>query len=223
LRGLKLEPRPVSGGARRGLFIVFEGVEGAGKTTQMKALYDYLSERDHEVVVTREPGGTPIAERIRGLVLDPAAKEMDPKTEALLYAASRAQHAAEVIRPALARGAVVLCDRYLDSSLAYQGVARGLGIDDVYRLNVWGTDELLPDLVVLLNLDPQTGLSRTRGMPDRMEQESVDFHRKVGAAYLELARIYPSRFCVIDASLDAEKVQEEVRHAVSSLLATVQS
>ena len=222
LRGLALEPRPVSGGSRRGAFIVFEGVEGSGKTTQMKLLYDSLVERGQMVSVTREPGGTAISERIRGLVLDPGAKGMDAKTEALLYAASRAQHAAEVIRPALERGDIVLCDRYVDSSLAYQGVARGLGIDDVLRLNVWGTDELLPDLVVLLNLDAATGLSRTRGIPDRIEQEGIDFHRKVGAAYLELARIYPSRYVVVDASLEPEKVQAEVQDAVSSLLTSVQ-
>jgi len=222
LRGLRLEPRPVSGGSRSGFFIVFEGVEGSGKTTQMKMLYDYLCDKGRRIVVTREPGGTAIAERVRALLLDPGAKEMDPKTEALLYAASRAQHAAEVIRPALEEGAIVLCDRYLDSSLAYQGVARGLGVDDVLRLNVWATDELLPDLVVLLSLDPEVGLSRTRGIPDRIEQESLAFHRMVGDAYLDLAKANPSRFAVVDASLEAEKVQAEVQSAVASLIGATQ-
>jgi dTMP kinase len=189
----------------------------------MKLLYDHLCDRGHRVVVTREPGGTAIAERIRALLLDPGAREMDSKTEALLYAASRAQHASEVIMPALQDGAIVLCDRYLDSSLAYQGVARGLGVEDVLRLNVWATDELLPDLVVLLNLDPEVGLSRTRGMPDRIEQESIAFHRLVGEAYLDLAKANPSRFTVVDSSLDAEKVQAEVQSAVEPLLAALRS
>jgi dTMP kinase len=217
LRGLQLEPRPVSGGARQGLFIAFEGVEGSGKTTQLKLLHDWLLERGLRVVVTREPGGTAIAERIRALLLDPGAKEMDTKTEALLYAASRAQHVAQVVRPALESGAVVLSDRYIDSSLAYQGVARSLGVEDVMRLNVWATDELLPDLVVLLNLDAEAGLSRTRGNPDRIEQEGIQFHRMVGAAYLDLAKAYPSRFVVVDASLEPEKVHAELIAAVEPL------
>lgn len=218
LRGLQLEPRPMSGGARTGLFIAFEGVEGSGKTTQLKLLHDYLVDRGLRVVVTREPGGTAIAERVRGILLDPRAREMDPKTEALLYAASRAQHIAEIVRPALESGSVVLCDRYIDSSLAYQGVARGLGVEDVMRLNVWATDELLPDLVVLLNLDAGTGLARTRGNPDRIEQEGIAFHRMVGAAYLDLAKAYPSRFVIIDSSLETEKVQTEIQTAVAPLV-----
>ncbi|MFN2640567.1 MAG: dTMP kinase [Actinomycetota bacterium] len=218
VRGLRLEPRPISGGARTGLFVAFEGVEGSGKTTQLKMLHDFLVDLGHRVVVTREPGGTAIAERVRAILLDPGAKEMDPKAEALLYAASRAQHVAQVIRPALDQGAVVLCDRYLDSSLAYQGVARGLGIEDVNRLNVWATDEMIPDLVVLLKLDAATGLARTRGNPDRIEQEGLEFHRAVGDAYLELAKTYPSRFVVVDASNDHEKVHVEIRAAVEPLL-----
>lgn len=217
LRGLRFRP-PVAGAARTGLFIVFEGVEGAGKSTHMKLLYEWLGSQGHEVVVTREPGGTAIAERIRHIVLDPAAKEMDPKTEALLYAASRAQHVAETIRPSLERGQVVICDRYVDSSLAYQGLARGLGEEDVLHLNVWATDELIPDLVVLLHVDPEVGLKRTQGDPDRMEQESIAFHRKVADAYLLLAREYPSRFAVIDASGSVEQVQGQVRTAILPLL-----
>ncbi len=214
LRGLSLESSVISGGARRGLFIAFEGVEGSGKTTHLKGLHDFLREFGHRVVVTREPGGTAIAERIRNVLLDPAAREMDPKTEALLYAAARSQHATEVIRPALDSGAVVLSDRYIDSSLAYQGIARGLGVDDILHLNVWATDELMPDVVVLLDLDPETGLARTRGNPDRIEQEGIDFHRAVAEAYLTLAKTHPSRFLVVDGSLDQDKVQEEIRRAV---------
>ncbi len=219
LSGLQFHTTPkIAGGARGGMFIVFEGVEGSGKTTQMKLLYEELTNQGHNVVVTREPGGTPIAERIRGIVLDAGAKEMDPKTEALLYAASRAQHVAEVVRPALEAGKVVLCDRYLDSSLAYQGIARGLGEEDVLRLNVWGTDETLPDLVILLHLDPEIGLSRTKGDPDRMEQEDIAFHRKVGEAYLHLARSFPSRFSVIDAGGPADEIHRQVKAAILPFL-----
>jgi dTMP kinase len=218
LRGLHFatrRTRPVlHGGARRGLLITFEGVEGCGKTTQLKMLYDALTKQGRDVVVTREPGGTPIGERIRGIVLDAGAKEMDPKTEALLYSASRAQHVAQVVRPALEDGKIVLCDRYLDSSLAYQGIARGLGEEDVLRLNIWATDETLPDLVIMLHLDPEVGLSRTKGDPDRMEQEDLTFHKKVGEAYLQLARQFPSRFAVIDGSGAVEEVHRQVSAAV---------
>ncbi len=222
IRGLQFSSqfgtRPVSGGARRGLFFAFEGVEGCGKSTQVKLLFETLEAQGRKVVVTREPGGTRIAERIRHVVLDPDCKEMDPKTEALLYAASRAQLVGEVIRPALEEGAIVLCDRYLDSSLAYQGIARGLGEDDVMRLNVWATDETLPDLVILLHLDPELGLARTKGDPDRMEQEDVAFHRKVGEAYLHLARSFPSRFAVIDAAGSVDEVHRQVRTTILPFL-----
>lgn len=215
--GLRLS-MPVAGGARRGLFIVLEGGEGAGKSTHLKGLYEWLVERGREVVVTREPGGTPIAERIRHILLDTASKGMDAKTEALLYAAGRAQHVSEKIRPALDRDAVVLCDRYVDSSLAYQGLARGVGEEDVMRLNVWATDDLVPDMVVLLHLDPEVGLRRAAGDPDRMEQEDMAFHRKVADAYLHLARSYPSRFAVVDASADVQHVQSQIRTAILPLL-----
>jgi dTMP kinase len=217
LRGLHFQARPtrpVMGGTRRGLFITFEGVEGCGKTTQLKLLYEAFTKQGRDVVVTREPGGTPIGERIRGIVLDASAKEMDYKTEGLLYAASRAQHVAQVIRPELESGKILLCDRYLDSSLAYQGIARGLGEEDVLRLNVWATDETLPDLVILLHLDPEIGLSRTKGDPDRMEMEDMSFHKKVGEAYLQLAREFPSRFAVIDAAGTIDEVHRQVSAAI---------
>ena len=217
-RGLRFTTPAVAGGARKGLFISFEGVEGAGKSTQLKLLYDWLKERGKDVVVTREPGGAPIAERIRHILLDTANKDMDPKTEALLYAAGRAQHVSETLRPSLERDAVVLCDRYIDSSLAYQGLARGLGEDDVLHLNEWATDELIPDLVILLHLDADRGLERLEGDPDRMESEDVSFHRKVGEAYLHLAREYPSRFAVVDASGSKEQVHTQVRAAVLPFL-----
>jgi dTMP kinase len=217
-RGLRFTSPAVAGGARKGLFISFEGVEGAGKSTQLKLLYDWLKDQGKEVVVTREPGGAPIAERIRHILLDTTNKGMDPKTEALLYAAGRAQHVSETVRPSLERDAVVLCDRYIDSSLAYQGLARGLGEDDVLHLNEWATDELLPDLVILLHLDADKGLERLEGDPDRMESEDVSFHRKVGEGYLHLAREYPSRFAVVDASGTKEQVHTQVRAAVLPFL-----
>jgi len=218
--GLRFTTPAVAGGARKGLFISFEGVEGAGKSSQVKLLYDWLTkEQGKDVVVTREPGGAPIAERIRHILLDTQNKGMDPKTEALLYAAGRAQHVSDTVRPALERDAVVICDRYIDSSLAYQGLARGLGEDDVLHLNEWATDELLPDLVILLHLDAERGLERLEGDPDRMESEDVSFHRKVGEAYLHLAREYPSRFAVVDASGTKEQVHTQVRAAVLPFLA----
>jgi len=218
LRGLEFRPRPVSGGARRGLFIVFEGVEGSGKTTHMERLKAFLQEFGKDVLITREPGGTAIGERIRALLLDPGAKEMDAKAEALLYAAARAQHVAQVIRPALEEGTIVLGDRFLDSSIAYQGIARGLGDDDIFRLNVWATDEMIPDLVILLNVDADVGLARATGARDRMEQEDLSFHRKVGEAYLQLAKAHPSRFVVVDASESVESVREQVERAVYNVL-----
>lgn len=215
-RGLRLG---LSGGAQRpGLFLSFEGGEGAGKSTQMQLLASWLMEQGKQVVVTREPGGTEIAERIRHVLLDPEHTAMDPKTEALLYAAGRAQHVAERIRPALEQGKVVLCDRYIDSSLAYQGGARGLGETDILNLNVWATDELLPDLVVLLHLDPSTGLERKGSERDRLEQEDIAFHERVADAYLRLARQYPSRFAMIDASGPVDVVQSQIRTAILPFL-----
>jgi dTMP kinase len=220
LRGLRMRsPRQVSGAARRGLFVSFEGVEGSGKSTQMKLLASWLGDKGKEVVVTREPGGTAIAERIRQILLDPECTGMDPKTEALLFAAGRAQHVAETIRPALEHDAFVLSDRYIDSSIAYQGLARGLGEDDILFLNVWATDELLPDLVVLMHIEADVGLERaTRHARDRMESEDVAFHRKVGEAYLHLAREYPSRFTVVDASGTVEQVHAQIRTAILPFL-----
>jgi len=218
LHGLRLSSS-FAGAARRGLFIAFEGVEGSGKSTQIAKLHDWLRDQGREVVITREPGGTKIAERIRTVLLDPDGGAMDPKAEALLFAAGRAQHVAEVIRPALERDAVVLCDRYIDSSIAYQGLARGLGEDDVLHLNVLATDELLPDVVVLMHLDAEVGLDRaSHGDPDRMEQEDVAFHRKVGEAYLHLAREYPSRFSIVDASGHVDQVASQIHAALLPFL-----
>jgi dTMP kinase len=185
---------------REGYFVVFEGGEGAGKTTQIEALVKWLEARGTEVVMTREPGGTSIGARIRDVLLDPGAAEMDERSEALLYAADRAQHVAEVIRPALQAGKTVVSDRFLDSSLAYQGLARGLGLDEIYRISEWATGGLLPNLVLYLQVDPERGLERVDRDLDRMERAGSGFHDRVAAAYADLAARYPKRFVVIDAS-----------------------
>ena len=164
-----------------GSFIAFEGVEGAGKGTQIALLERYLRDEGVSVMVTREPGGTRVGEQIRDLLLDPETGALDARTEALLFAAARAQTVATVIRPALAEGKVVICDRYVDSSLAYQGAGRGLGETDVLSLNVWGTQGLFPDLVILLHVEPEQGLARSRGAPDRMEAEGQAFLAKAPA------------------------------------------
>ncbi|MFL5737156.1 MAG: dTMP kinase, partial [Actinomycetota bacterium] len=167
---LGLTPR-IKQGPRTGIFIAFEGVEGSGKGTQVRLAKEFFEHEGFDVLVTREPGGTAVGEQVRELLLDPETGRIEPRTEALLFAASRAQHVATVIRPALADGKVLLCDRYVDSSLAYQGVARGLGEPDVLTLNVWATQGLFPDLVILLHLEPELGLLRSTEAPDRMELE----------------------------------------------------
>lgn len=195
---------------RRGYFVVFEGGEGAGKSTQIEAFVAWLEARGDDVVATREPGGTEIGKRIRGILLDPDATEMDGRTEALLYAADRAQHVTEVIRPQLEAGKIVVSDRFLDSSLAYQGVARGLGLEHIYSISEWATGGLLPDLVFYMKVDPEVGLERVGGERDRMEAEESEFHRSVGAAYLQIAKRFPGRFVILDASEPGSKIHEEV-------------
>jgi dTMP kinase len=192
-----------------GFLIAFEGVEGAGKSTQLDRLRDELERRGHEVVVTREPGGTPVGERVREVLLDPAV-DLDARAEALLFAAARAQLVEQVVRPALERGAVVLCDRYLDSSLAYQGGGRGLGRGPVQEVNRFATGGLLPDLVVLLDLDPAEGLGRNTASRDRIEVEGLGFHRRVREAFRELAAGDPGRFAVVDAAAPADQVAAAV-------------
>jgi dTMP kinase len=201
-----------------GLFIAFEGVEGAGKGTQVKLLEEHLRSLGHDVLITREPGGTELGEHLRELLLDPQTANVDARTEALLFAASRSQHVATVIRPALAAGKVVICDRYVDSSLAYQGWARGLGEQDVLTLNVWATQGLFPDLVVLLHVEPELGLLRSTEAPDRMELEGGDFHAKVADAFLKIAEEHPERFVVIEADKEPGLVADEVRAAADRLL-----
>jgi dTMP kinase len=201
-----------------GLFVAFEGVEGAGKGTQIRLAKEWLEHQGVDVLVTREPGGTAVGEELRRMLLDHETGHLEPKTEALLFAASRAQHVTTVIRPALAEGKVVICDRYIDSSLAYQGDARGLGEQDVLTLNVWATQGLFPDLVVLLHLEPEAGLLRSLEEPDRIEMEGADFHAKVADAYLRIAEEHPERFVVVDADDAPETVHEHVVEAMQRVL-----
>jgi dTMP kinase len=216
-RPLALTPR-LHMAQHDGMFVVFEGVEGAGKGTQIELARRYLESSGREVVVTREPGGTEFGDRLRQAILDPATGHVEPRAEALLFAASRAQHVVHVIRPALAEGKVVLCDRFIDSSVAYQGVARGLGEQDVLTLNAWATQGLFPDLVVLLDVDPGAGLARAGGGLDRIESEDASFHAKVADAYLKIAEEHPERFVVVDALGKPEEVHERVRSALDKLL-----
>ena len=213
---LTLMPR-LKKGPRRGVLIAFEGVEGAGKGTQIRLAREYLEQEGFEVLVTREPGGTDLGERVRSLLLDPAIGMVEPRTEALLFAASRSQHVATVLRPALEEGKVVLCDRYVDSSLAYQGVARGLGEQDVLTLNVWATQGLFPDLVILLHIEPELGLNRA-GTADRIESEGASFMAKVADAYLRIAEEHPERFVTVNADRPPDVVHEDVRDALRRLL-----
>jgi len=190
------------------MFVSFEGLDGSGKTTQAELLRARLEADGEEVVATREPGGTELGERIRELVLH--GGHVAPWAEALLYAASRAQHAEEVIRPALARGASVICDRYIDSSVAYQGVARGLGLERVLELNLAAVGGLLPDRTFLLLIDPADVPARLRREHDRLEREGDDFHTRVDAAYRELAARWPERIVVLDGTRSPEELAEEV-------------
>ena len=198
-------------------FIVFEGGEGAGKSTQSNALADYLRARGHSVLCTREPGGTPAAEAIRAVLLDPANAGLDDCAEALLFAAARGDHAARVIRPGLERGDVVISDRYLDSSVAYQGVARGLGAERVAELSLWATGGLVPDLTIVLDVDPALGLARVVG-PDRLESEPIEWHARVRQAFLDIATEHPQRYLVLDGSRPAEDLAVEIAVAVSALV-----
>lgn len=200
-----------------GRLIAFEGVEGSGKSTQLELLRRVLEGRGREVVVTREPGGTPAGERVRAVLLDPEA-ELHPRAEALLFAAARAELVEAVIRPALERGAVVLCDRYLDSSLAYQGAGRGLGQSPVEEVNRFATGGLLPDLVVLLDLDPASGLRRRGGQLDRIEAQDLGFHQRVRQAFRDLAAADPERFAVVDAAAPVPEVAARVQAAALALL-----
>lgn len=198
----------------KNLFITFEGGEGSGKTTQIQLLAGHLRREGRQVLFTREPGGTRIGDPIRELLLDPALTEMDDRTEALLYAASRAQLVSEVIRPALSQGKIVISDRYIDSSLAYQVFARGLDRRLILDINTWATGGLIPELTFLLKMPAQSGLFRVTGEADRIEREEVAFHEKVESGYERLAAEYPDRFRVIEANNDIELVHARIAEIV---------
>lgn len=209
-----------------GLFLALEGGEGAGKSTQAERLAAALRARGHEVVVTREPGATPVGEQIRRLLLDPDT-ELTDEAEALLYAADRAEHVARVVRPALERGAVVLTDRYVDSSVAYQGHGRGLDPAMVLRVSRWATAGLRPDLTVLLDLPVDEGMARARargralgGPVDRLESEAREFHERIRQGFLHLVAEEPSRYALLDATRSADEVAESVLRAVVPLLSS---
>ncbi len=204
--------------ARTGFFVSFEGGDGAGKTTQLRLLGAWVHDAlGREVVLTREPGGTELGQMLRSAVLH--GDHVDPRTEALLYATDRAHHVHSVVRPALERGAVVLTDRYLDSSVAYQGNGRDLGEEEVERLSLWAAGGLLPDLTVLLDLDPSAGLSRLTGAPDRLERAGDDFHRRTRQAFLRRAEHDPTgRWLVLDGARPVDDVQRDIRARVATAL-----
>lgn len=193
---------------RKGLFITFEGNDGSGKTTISKLAYEQLKDMGYPVIYTREPGGIDIAEQIRRVILDPKNTAMDARTEALLYAASRRQHLVEKVLPALAEGNIVLCDRFVDSSLVYQGIARGIGMEEVYRINEFAIEGHLPDATIFLQVDLATGLSRieSRGNKDRLDNESMQFHKLVADGYEQIKQQFAQRMHIVDASQSITEV-----------------
>ncbi len=204
------------------LFVTFEGGEGSGKSTALKKINAMLLEEGYETVLSREPGGTPISEEIRNVILDRKNTNMDPRTEALLYAASRRQHLVEKIWPALKEGKIVLCDRFLDSSLAYQGGARGLGIDEILKVNEYATEGTMPDLTILFDIEPEKGLARIAANQgrevNRLDLEKISFHEGVRATFASLAQRFPNRYVVIDASQPLEDVVSSAYQAIKSRL-----
>ncbi|MFT8322605.1 MAG: dTMP kinase [Bacillus sp. (in: firmicutes)] len=205
-----------------GLFITMEGPEGAGKTTILEMLVEYYTKKGVKIVKTREPGGIRIAEKIRSIILDPDHTEMDARTEALLYASARRQHLAEKVIPALKEGNIVLCDRFIDSSLAYQGYARGLGIDEVWKINEFAINGLMPDATLYFDLDPKVGLARINTTENReinrLDMEKLDFHERVQKGYYQVIEKFPNRINKIDASQSVEKVFQQAEKIISKLL-----
>ncbi len=197
---------------KKGYFISFEGPDGSGKTTISSNVYDALQNKDYPIVYTREPGGIRIAEKIRDLILDPENTEMDAKTEALLYAASRRQHLVEKILPNLNEGKIVISDRFVDSSLAYQGVGRQIGLQEIYDLNMFAIEGRLPDLTIYLDIDPQVGLNRigSRSFKDRLDQEDISFHELVSQGYERVKEKYKDRMVIFDGSLSIEELTNQI-------------
>jgi dTMP kinase len=205
------------------LFLVFEGGEGTGKTTQIQELRKKLESVSKQVQVTFEPGGTELGQKVRELLLNPSGPSISSRTEALLLAASRAQHVEQVIRPALSKGTIVLCDRYWDASIAYQGVGRGLGIEAILNLNLWATESLYPDHVFVFDLDPSIGLKRAKdraqgAVMDRIEQEALVFHQNVRKGYLQALKLFPETHTLVDASQNVGDISKQIWNRVEPLL-----
>ncbi|WP_424213049.1 dTMP kinase [Streptomyces sp. BI20] len=209
---------PAQAASATGFFIALEGGDGAGKSTQVKALSEWIRSKGHEVVVTREPGATPIGKRLRSILLDVSSAGLSNRAEALLYAADRAEHVDTVVRPALERGAVVITDRYIDSSVAYQGAGRDLSPTEIARISRWATTGLVPHLTVLLDVSPEAARERFTEAPDRLESEPAEFHERVRAGFLTLAAADPGRYLVVDAGQDPETVATAVRHRLDRIL-----
>lgn len=207
---------------KRGFFITVEGGEGAGKTSAIDAILEQVKARGYDVLSTREPGGIPIAEQIRSVVLDRNNTAMDPRTEALLYAAARRQHLAEKVIPALEAGKVVVCDRFIDSSLAYQGYARELGMDEVFAINRFAIGDWMPDLTVFMDVRPEIGLARIRADQgrevNRLDLESMTFHNKVREGYLQVLHRFPERVVRVDAERELDKVLEDIGQMLNQKL-----
>ncbi|MGW1502929.1 dTMP kinase [Streptomyces mirabilis] len=209
---------PVQNSTANGFFIALEGGDGAGKSTQAEALAEWIRAKGHEVVVTREPGATPVGKRLRSILLDVSSAGLSHRAEALLYAADRAEHVDTVVRPALERGAVVISDRYIDSSVAYQGAGRDLSPTEIARINRWATNGLVPHLTVLLDVSPEAARERFTEAPDRLESEPVEFHTRVRSGFLTLAAADPGRYLVVDAAQEPEAVTTVVRHRLDVML-----
>jgi dTMP kinase len=209
------------------MFISFEGIEGSGKTTHVRNTAGFLREKGHDCVITREPGGTRVGEKIRAILLDPLSKDMDPLTELLLYTADRAQHIRECVLPLLAAGKTVLCDRYFDATMAYQGYARGIDIGLIEKIHCLLFENLRPDLTILMDLPAEIGLARAwkqinkgarNNEETRFEEETLSFHKKVRFGYLEIARLEPERFRIINASGKEKDVREEIIKTLSDAM-----
>lgn len=228
LPGRRPNPRPAlsKGEPTLSLFVTFEGPEGGGKTTQLHLLAEYLCQQDLDVLITREPGGTVIGDRVRAILLDPTHTEMRPASEFLLFSAARAQHVEQVIRPHLSRGGVVLCDRFADASLAYQGYGHQLDLDVLRLITRFATGGLVPDLTLLLDVPVEVGLRRKAGGDgdawNRMERKEIDYHRRVRRGYLALAAQEPERWLALDARSAPETIQAAIRQAVLARLQEVE-
>ena len=204
------------------MFITIEGVEGSGKSSSTNDVVNRLRKEGYDIITTREPGGTPIAEKIRDIILDVNNTNLDPRAEALLYAASRRQHLIEKVWPALKQGKIVICDRFIDSSLAYQGGARNLGIENITNINMFATENTWPDLTLLFDIDPELGLDRIRKNQgrevNRLDLEKIEFHKKVRETFLNLAKKYHDRFVIIDAYKSQKEGEVEVYNIIKERL-----